>query len=86
MIEIIQREVMENEWPKNSLESIRMRWSRTDTIQARSNSDFDIKNAPIQFYNNSHNSQSDRWIKPTFYVKYPNMLSYLGVKFQANQS
>jgi len=28
-----------------------------DTIQARSNSDFDVKCATIQFYNNSHNFQ-----------------------------
>jgi hypothetical protein len=34
-----------------------------DTIQARSNSDFDLKSAPIQFYGNSHNSQSDRLIE-----------------------
>ena len=26
-----------------------------DTIQARSNSDFDVKSAPIHFYSNSHN-------------------------------
>jgi hypothetical protein len=31
-----------------------------DTIQARSNLDFDVKSAPIQFYSNSHNFQSDR--------------------------
>jgi hypothetical protein len=35
-----------------------------DTIQARPNSDFDVKSAPIQFYDNGHNSQSDRWIGP----------------------
>jgi hypothetical protein len=29
-----------------------------DTIQARSNLDFDVKYATIQFYGNSHNSQS----------------------------
>jgi hypothetical protein len=38
-----------------------------DTIQARSNSDFDVKSASIQFYSNNHNSQSDRWIGLTFY-------------------
>jgi Skp family chaperone for outer membrane proteins len=27
-----------------------------DTIQARSNSDFDVKYATIQFYGNNHNS------------------------------
>jgi hypothetical protein len=30
-----------------------------DTIQERSNSDFDVKCATLQFYSNSHNSQSD---------------------------
>jgi predicted RNase H-like nuclease (RuvC/YqgF family) len=37
-----------------------------DTIQARSNSDFDVKCATIQFYGNNHNSQSDRWIELKF--------------------
>ena len=39
-----------------------------DTIQERSHSDFDIKCATIQFYGNSHNSQSGRWIQLKFYV------------------
>jgi hypothetical protein len=43
-----------------------------DTIQARSNSDFDVKCATIQVYSNSHNS--------------PDMFSYLWLKFQVNQS
>jgi hypothetical protein len=30
-----------------------------DTIQERSNSNFDVKRASIQFYSNSRNSQSD---------------------------
>jgi len=30
-------------------------------IQERSNSDFDVKCATIQFYGNNHNSQSDCW-------------------------
>jgi hypothetical protein len=53
-------------------------------IQERSNSDFDVKSAPIQFYNNSHNFQSDRWIELKVYVESPE--SYLGLKFQVNQS
>jgi hypothetical protein len=57
-----------------------------DTIQARSNSDFDIKSAPIQFYGNNHNSPFDCWIALKFYVKSPDMLSYLGFKFQINRS
>jgi len=57
-----------------------------DTIQERSNSDFDIKCAIIQFYGNSHNSQSDHWIILKFYVEPPNMLIYLGLKFQIHRS
>jgi flagellar basal body-associated protein FliL len=57
-----------------------------DTIQARSNSDFDVKSAPIQFHGNNHNSQSDRWIKLKLYVESPEMFSYLGVNFQVNRS
>ena len=56
-----------------------------DMIQARSNSDCDVKSATIQFYNNSHNSQSDRWIELNFYVASPDMFSYLGLNFQVNQ-
>ena len=59
---------------------------RTDTIQERSNSDFDVKCATILFYRNIHNSQFDRWIKLNFYVESPDMVSYLGLKFQVNRS
>ena len=48
-----------------------------DTIQARSNSDFDVKCATIQFYAKSHNSQSYHWIGLKFYVEAPDMFSYL---------
>jgi hypothetical protein len=57
-----------------------------DTIQARSNSDFDVKCATIQVYSNSHNSQSNSWIGLKFYVESPDMFSYLWLKFQVNQS
>jgi hypothetical protein len=57
-----------------------------DTIQERSNSDFDVKSAPIQFYDNSHNFQSNRWIKLKFYMESHDMLSYLFLKLQLNQS
>jgi hypothetical protein len=57
-----------------------------DTIQERSNSDFDVKCATIQFYGNSYNSQSDCWIKLKFYAAFPDMLSYLGLKCQVNWS
>jgi hypothetical protein len=58
----------------------------TNTIQERSNSNFDVKCATIQFYGNSHNSQSDRWIELKFYVESPDMFSYLGVKLKVNRS
>jgi hypothetical protein len=57
-----------------------------DTIQARSNLDVDVKCATIQFYGNSHNVQSDRWTGLQFYMKSLGMFSYLGLKFQINQS
>jgi hypothetical protein len=57
-----------------------------DTIQERSNSDFDVKYTTIQFYSNSHNSQSARWIKLKVYLESLDMFSYLGLKFQVNRS
>ena len=51
-----------------------------------SNSDFVVRCAIIQFYDNSHNSQSDCWIGLKFYVESPDMFSYLGLKYQVNQS
>jgi len=57
-----------------------------DTIQERSNSDFDVKSASIQFYGNNHNSQSDSWIGLKFYMESSDMFSYLGLKFQVHRS
>jgi hypothetical protein len=57
-----------------------------DTIQERSNSDSNVKCATIQFYGKNHNSESDRWIKLKSYVKSPDMVSYIGFKFQVNRS
>jgi hypothetical protein len=57
-----------------------------DTIQERSNSDFDVKYATIQFYGNSHNSQSDYWIELKLYVESTDIFSYLGFKFMVNWS
>jgi hypothetical protein len=54
-------------------------------IKASSNSNFDVKSAPIQFYGNSYNSQSDRWMERNVYVESLDMLSYLGLKFQVNR-
>jgi hypothetical protein len=50
-----------------------------DIIQARSNLDFDVKCATIQFHGNIHNFQSDCWIELTFYLESPDILSYLGL-------
>ena len=55
--------------------------AESDTIQERSNSDFDVKCATIQFYSTSHNSQFNRWIRLKLYMQSPDMLSYLGLKF-----
>ena len=53
-------------------------------IQARSNLDFDVKCATIQFYGNSHNSQSYHWIGLNFYVESLDMFFYLGLKYHVN--
>ena len=53
-------------------------------IKERSNSDFDVKCAIIQFYDNSHNSQSDCCIGLKCYVESPDMFFYLGLKLQVN--
>jgi len=57
-----------------------------DTIQERSNLDFDVKSTSIQFYGNNHNSQFDRWIRLKVYMESPDMFSYVGLKFQVNRS
>jgi len=49
-------------------------------------SDSDVKCATVQFYGNSHNSQSDPWIRLKLYVESPDMFSYHGLNFQVNQS
>ena len=59
---------------------------KIDTIQEKSNSDFDVKCATIQFYGNNHNSQSDRCNVLKFYGKSPDMFSYLGLQFQVSRS
>ena len=46
----------------------------------QSDSDSNVKCATVQFYGNSHNSQSDRWIELKFHVDSPDMLSYLGLR------
>jgi len=41
-------------------------------------------NYPV--YDNNHNSQSNRWIALKCYVDSSDMFSYIGLKFQVNQS
>ena len=60
--------------------------SISDTIQERSNSDFDVKCATIHFYSNSHNFQFNHWIELTVYLKSPDMFFYIGLKFHVNRS
>ena len=57
-----------------------------DVTQVRLDSDFGVKSATVQVYGNSHNSQSDRWIKLTIYVDSPDMFSYYALQFQVNRS
>jgi hypothetical protein len=62
---------------------------KSDTIRAtkkQSDSYSDVKCATVQFYGNSHNSQSDRWIRLNLYVESPDMFSYIGLKFQVDRS
>jgi hypothetical protein len=59
---------------------------KCDTIQTRSNSDFDVKCVTIQFYGNSYNSQSDCWIRLKFYMESLDMFYYHGFKFQIHWS
>jgi hypothetical protein len=49
-------------------------------LKVRSDLDVGVKSATIQVYDNSHNSQSDRWIGLKVYVDSPDMFSYLGLK------
>jgi hypothetical protein len=52
----------------------------------QSDSYFEVKFTIVQFYSNSHNSQSDCWIGLNFYMESPDMLSYLSLNFQVNRS
>ena len=68
--------------PKNSTKGP----NRCQLSNHRAIWDFDVKCIAIQFYGKSHNSQSDHWIRLKFYMESPDMLSYLGFKFQINLS
>ena len=56
-----------------------------DMTQVTSDSDFGVKSATVQIYDNSHKSQSDHWIGLIFYVESPDMFYYLGLKIQVNR-
>ena len=46
-------------------------------------SDSIVKCATVQFYNNSHNFQSDCWIRLKIYVESPDMFYYLRLIFRS---
>jgi len=58
-----------------------MIWS----MKKQSNSNSDVKCTSVQFYSNSHNSQSYRWIELKFSVESPDMFFYLGLKCKINR-
>jgi len=60
-----------------------------DTIQEeveQANSDFGAKSSTVQFCANEHISQSEYRIKLEFYEESPDILFYLGLKFQVIRS
>jgi len=57
-----------------------------DTTQARSDSDFGVKNAIVQVYGNNYNYQSDIWIGLKCFVDSLYMFSYYELKFQINRT
>ena len=40
----------------------------------------------VQFYGNNHNSQSNHWIELKFDQDFTDILFYIALKFQVNQS
>jgi hypothetical protein len=52
-----------------------------DTIQARSNSDFDIKNFIVHFHTIKHDFQLESWIKLKFLQEFLDMLIYIELKY-----
>jgi hypothetical protein len=55
-------------------------------MKKQSDSNSDVKYTTIQFHRNSYNSQASHCNGLTFYVESPNMLSYLRLQFQVDQS
>jgi hypothetical protein len=73
----------------NDLRMIHLEERWNDMIRVtkkQSNSDSDVKCVIVQFHNNSHRSQFDRWIELKFNMGSPDMFSYLGLNFQISQS
>jgi hypothetical protein len=71
--------------PVNDLRMIHLEERWNDMIQAtkkQSDSDSDVKCVTVQFHNNNHRSQFDRWIELKFNMGSPDMFSYLGLNFQ----
>ena len=63
-----------------------MKRSYYDTIQVRSDSEFGVKFSIVQFYAIEHNFKFNCWIDLKFDIKTPDVLVYVGVKFQMNRS
>jgi hypothetical protein len=75
--------------PVNDSRTIHLEERGNDMIRAKKKQlvlNFDVKCATVQFHDNNHNYQSDCWIRLKVYVESPNMLSYLGLTLQVNQS
>jgi len=71
--------------PVNDLRMIHLEERWNDMIRAtkkQSDSDSDVKCVTVQFHNNNHRSQFDRWIELKFNMGSPDMFSYLGLNFQ----
>jgi hypothetical protein len=54
--------------------------------EKQSDSYYDVKCTTVYFHENSNNSQSNSWIRLKLYMKSLDLLLYLKVKFQVNQS
>ena len=71
--------------PVNDLRMIHLEERWNDMIRAtkkQSDSDSNVKCVTVQFHNNNHRSQFDRWIELKFNMGSPDMFSYLGLNFQ----
>jgi hypothetical protein len=55
-------------------------------MKIKSDLDYDVKCTTVKFHGNSHNSQSDHWIRLKYYMESPDILPNLGLTFQVNRS